>query len=52
MRCSQSPVSTQIYSVRVLGIDADSRPVSENSQLRNIRDQGAKLQHIVIQRVT
>jgi hypothetical protein len=36
-------------SVRVFGIDADSRPFSENSQLRNISDHGAKLQGTVIQ---
>jgi|ERR1700683_3609809 len=36
-------------SVRVFGIDAASRPFSENSQLKNISDHGAKLRGIVIQ---
>ena len=52
MRHLSEPRFNTDLSVRVFGIDADSRPFSENSQLRNIRDQGAKLQHIVIQRVT
>jgi hypothetical protein len=47
MRYSSEPRSNTDLSVRVFGIDADSRPFSENSQLRNIS--GAKLQDIVIQ---
>src|ERR1700729_921171 len=44
---SEPRFSTDL-SVRVFGIDADSRPFSENSQLRDISDHGARLQGIVI----
>ena len=49
MRHLSEPRFNTDLSVRVFGIDADGRPFSENSQLRNISDHGAKLQGMVIQ---
>src|ERR1700691_2878033 len=49
MRHPSEPRYNTDLSVRVFGIGADSRPFSENSQLRNISDHGAKLEGIVIQ---
>jgi hypothetical protein len=49
MRHSSEPRFNTDLSVRVFGIDADSRPFSEISQLRNISDHGARIQGFVIQ---
>lgn len=49
MRHLSEPRFNTDLSVRVFGIDTDSRLFSENSQLRNISDHGAKLRGIVIQ---
>jgi PilZ domain len=49
MRHPTEPRFSTDLSVRVFGIDADSRPFSENSQLKNISDHGARIQGIVIQ---
>jgi hypothetical protein len=49
MRHLSEPRFNTDLSVRVFGIDADRRPFSEDSRLKNISDHGAKLQGIVIQ---
>ena len=49
MRHPSEPRFNTDLSVRVFGIDADSRPFSEDSQLRNISDHGARIQGIVKQ---
>ena len=49
MRHPSEPRFNTDLSVRVFGIDADSRPFSEDSQLLNISDHGARIQGIVIQ---
>ena len=49
MRHLSEPRFNTDLSVRVFCIDADGRPFSEYSQLRNISDHGAKLQGMVIQ---
>jgi hypothetical protein len=49
MRHTPEPRYNTDLSVRVFGVDADSHPFSETSQLKNISDHGARLQGIVIQ---
>jgi PilZ domain len=49
MRHPSEPRFNTDLSVRVFGIGADSRPFSEDSQLKNISDHGAKLHGIVMQ---